>query len=63
MHPYYEDNNHHLAFRPRIQPMEKTMKLRRGNAQNPRGVSEMENLGQKIVLLKKDFLMVSNLID
>lgn len=45
MHPYYEDNNHHLAFRPRIQPMEKTMKLRRGNAQNPRGVSEMENLG------------------
>ena len=63
MHPYYEDNNPHLAFRPRTQPMDRTMKLRRGNAQNSRGIVEMENLGQKIVMLKKDLLMVSNLID
>ncbi|CAK87107.1 unnamed protein product (macronuclear) [Paramecium tetraurelia] len=63
MHPYYEDSNPHLAFRPRTQPMDRTMKLRRGNAQNTRGVNEMENLGQKIVLLKKDLLTVSNIID
>ncbi|CAD8086244.1 unnamed protein product [Paramecium primaurelia] len=63
MHPYYEDSNPHLAFRPRTQPMDRTMKLRRGNAQNTRGVNEMENLGQKIVLLKKDLLLVSNIID
>ncbi|CAK88741.1 unnamed protein product (macronuclear) [Paramecium tetraurelia] len=63
MHPYYEDSNPHLAFRPRTQPMDRTMKLRRGNAQNTRGVNEMENLGQKIVLLKRDLLIVSNLID
>ncbi|CAD8197126.1 unnamed protein product [Paramecium octaurelia] len=63
MHPYYEDNNPHLAFRPRTQPMDRTMKLRRGNPQNSRGVIEMENLGQKIVMLKKDLLMVSSLID
>ncbi|CAD8170153.1 unnamed protein product [Paramecium pentaurelia] len=63
MHPYYEDSNPHLAFRPRTQPMDRTMKLRRGNPQNTRGVNEMENLGQKIVLLKKDLLVVSNIID
>ncbi|CAD8107253.1 unnamed protein product [Paramecium sonneborni] len=63
MHPYYEDSNPHLAFRPRTQPMDRTMKLRRVNPQNTRGVNEMENLGQKIVLLKKDLLIVSNIID
>ncbi|CAD8100746.1 unnamed protein product [Paramecium sonneborni] len=63
MHPYYEDSNPHLAFRPRTQPIDRTMKLRRVNPQNTRGVNEMECLGQKIVLLKKDLLIVSNIID
>jgi len=45
MHPYFEDSNPHLAFRPRSQPIDRSMKLRRGNLQNLRGVGEMENVG------------------